>query len=178
MIVVKGMFLVSFLKTCNTVNFKYVLGYKDADMRVFYSNNTSSNSKSTAGDPRDTSLILTRNGVNEEANDTKNKDSIFISICSVDSLKLAYYQIRSKLNMLTFNNSKVILNNISEEWFIRTSQLLLTHKYGLGIKKRIQILKVGAFQETRFINVSNPKNKIIERSILNCLESLMEGSYN
>jgi hypothetical protein len=37
---------------------------------------------------------------------------------------------------------------------------------------------VGASQETRSISISNPRNKIIERSILNHLEPLMEGSYS
>lgn len=177
-IVARCMFSVSFRRTSNIASFRYALSYKDADIRVFYSTNTSSNSKSTAGDQRDTSLILTRNEVNVEANDTKNKYSIFISICSVDSLKSAYYQIKSKPGMLTPNDSKVTLNNISEEWFTRTSELLLTHKYDFGIKKRIQIPKVGASQETRPISISNPRNKIIERSILNNLEPLMEGSYS
>jgi hypothetical protein len=95
-IVANCMFAVSFRRTYNTASFRYALGYKDANMHVLYSIYTSSNSKSTAGDQRDTSLILTRNKVNVEANDMKNKDSIFISICSVDSLKSAYYQIKSK----------------------------------------------------------------------------------
>jgi hypothetical protein len=84
-------------------------------MRVFYSTSTSSNFKSTAGDQQNTSLILTRNEVNVEANKTKSKDSIFISICSINSLKSAYYQIRSELGTLTRADSKVTLNNISEE---------------------------------------------------------------
>ena len=96
-------------------SFRYALSCKDVDMRVFYSTSTSSNFKSTAGDQQNTSLILTRNKVNVEANETKSKDSIFISICSINSLKSAYYQIRSKLGTLIPADSKVPLHNIGEE---------------------------------------------------------------
>jgi retron-type reverse transcriptase len=37
---------------------------------------------------------------------------------------------------------------------------------------------VGASRETRPIFISNPRNKVIEQSILNHLEPLMEGSYS
>jgi hypothetical protein len=115
LIAARCMFLDSFQRTCNIASFRYALGYKDVGMRVFYSIDMSSNSKSIAGDQQDTSLILTRNEVNVEANEMKNKDSIFISICNVNSLKLAYYQIRSKLGTLIPGDPKVTLNNISEE---------------------------------------------------------------
>jgi hypothetical protein len=106
-----------------------------------------------------------------------NKDSIFISVCSVDSLKSAYFQLKSNPEMLTPGNSKETLQNIREDWFTRTSKLLLTHKYDFGIKKRIHILKAGQLVETRSISIINPRVRIIERSILNHLEFLMEGSY-
>jgi hypothetical protein len=104
-------------------------------MRVYYSTDTRSNSKSTSGDQRNGSLVPIGNEPNGEAN-KKNKDSIFISVCSVDSLKSAYSQIKSNPGMLTPGNAKETLQNISEEWFTRTSKLLLTHKYDFGTKKR------------------------------------------
>jgi hypothetical protein len=155
--------------------FGYALRKKDANMHANYSTDTRSN-LSTSGDQRDTSIVPTGLEVNGEAN-KKNKDSTFFSICSVDSLKSAYYQIKSNPGMLTPGDSKVTLNSICEEWFTRTSKLLLTHKYDFGIRKRIQIPKPGQTEETRPISISNPRNKIIERSILNHLEPLIEGVY-
>lgn len=156
--------------------FGYALRKKDANIRANYSTDTRSN-LSTSGDQRDTSIVPTGLEVNGEAN-KKNKDSIFISICSVDSLKSAYYQIKSNPGMLTPGDSKVTLDSICEEWFTRTSKLLLTHKYNFGIRKRIQIPKPGQTEETRPISISNPRNKIIEISIINHLEPLLEGVYH
>ena len=167
---------VSFRRSDTITSLGYTLCKKDADMRVYYSTDTRSNSKSTSGDQRNGSLVPIGNESNGEAN-KKNKDSIFIFVCSVDSLKSAYSQIKSNPGMLTPGNAKETLQNISEEWFTRTSKLLLTHKYDFGIKKRIHIPKPGQSEETRPISISNPRNKIIERSILNYLEPLMEGAY-
>jgi len=117
---------------------------KDGDMRLYYSTETRSNSKSTSGDQRNGSFIPTGNESNGEANKKKNKDSIFIFVCSVDSLKSAYDQIKSNPGMLTPGYSKETLQNISEEWFTRTSELLLTHRYDFGIKKKNSNSKIGS----------------------------------
>jgi hypothetical protein len=72
----------------------------------------------------------------------KNKDSIFIFVCSVDNLKPAYSQIKSNPGMSTPRvTAKKTLQNISEELFTRTSKLLLTHQYNFGVKKRIHVPK-------------------------------------
>lgn len=113
-------------------------------MRLYYSTETRSNSKSTSGDQRNGSFIPTGNESNGEANKKKNKDSIFTFVCSVDSLKSAYDQIKSNPGMLTPGYSKETLQNISEEWFTRTSELLLTHRYDFGIKKKNSNSKIGS----------------------------------
>lgn len=150
--------------------FWYALDKKDANMRSNYSTGTRSH-LSISGDQRDTSKIPIGFEVNGEA----NKDSIFISICKVDSLKSAYYQIKSNPGMLTSGDSRITLDNI--RWFTKTSKFLLTHKYEFGIRKRIQILELDQAKETRPISILNPRNRIIERSILNHLEPWLEGVY-
>lgn len=119
-------FMTAFWSSDVTTGFRQILCYKNNDIRVFYSTDTSSNLKNTARDQQNFSLFLTRN----KTNDTKNNNSIFNSICSINSLKSAYYQIKS---------NKLRLDNITEDWFSLTSKLhRCTAKKKRFIKKFIK----------------------------------------
>jgi len=112
----------------------YTLDHADANRRASYSTHTSCTipqasppalaggkgnlcdlGKPTTGDLRDTISTPTGNMDNVGANHTKNKDSIFQAICSVESLKIAYDQIKSKPGMMTPGTSKESLHNISNK---------------------------------------------------------------
>jgi len=64
---------VSFRRSDTITSLGYTLCKKDAGMRVHYSTDTRSNSKSTSGDQRNGSLVPIGNEPNGEAN-KKNKD--------------------------------------------------------------------------------------------------------
>ena len=106
----------------------YITIYRDnlcflnVDQCGFYSTNTSSNliniiyfKKNVARELQNTSLIQTRNEIYVGARDTKNTDSFFILICAANSLKLAFYQIKSNLKMLFSAASKTTLYYINEK---------------------------------------------------------------
>lgn len=181
-IVTRQMLSVPQTRSSRKAGVRSTLSRLDVSMRAFYSTDTNNTSLTTVpfverieGDLRNTLYIPTENRVNDGAINTKNKDFIFVSICSAESLKSAYYQNKSNPKMITLGTSEKTLQNISELWFSRTSQLLLKHKYDFGIKKRIYVPKQNS-AETRPLTITNPRNKIIEKSILNHLEPLMEGS--
>jgi hypothetical protein len=155
----------------------------NANECAFYSTNTSSNSvdavyiqKNTARDLQNISLIRTKNEINAGANYTKSKDSFFILICNANNLKLAFYQLKSNLKMCFSATSKSTLYNINEKWFSKTSQLLLEHKYEFNIKEKIPILKKKKMKKTKFLTLTDFKNKIIEKAVLNYIEPILEGT--
>lgn len=125
-IVTSSLFTVSLLRANNITSSKYILCNKNASVPVYYNTNVSNsfkNCETIARDSQHTLLIPIINKVNGKTKNLKNKNFIFISICNIHSLKLAYYQLRSNLRILLFNNSKIALNNVNEKWFIRTSKL-------------------------------------------------------
>ena len=101
------------------------------------------------------------------------KKNIFKKICKVDSLLAAYEQIKFNPGMIT-GTSRVTLKNISKSWFVDTSERLMQHNYDFGIRKRVEFSKF-KFNEKRSLIEFNPRNAIIELSILNHLEPLLEG---
>lgn len=102
------------------------------------------------------------------------KENIFKKICKVDSLLAAYEQIKFNLGIMTIGTSRATLKNISRSWFIDTSERLIQHNYNFGIRKRVEFSKF-KFNEKRSLIVYNPRNMIIELSILNHVEPLLEG---
>ena len=63
-----------------------------------------------------------------------------------------------------------------KKWFLKTSKLLLKHKYDFGLKKKILISKNKKTKKTKFLTIINLNNKIIEKAILNCIEPILEGN--
>jgi len=120
------------LKSFSITIYKYYFYILNAIKREFHGTNTNSYSinmiyiqKDTGGDLQYTSLIRTKNEINVGVNEIKNKDSFFFLICDPNSLKLAFYQIKSNLKILFFTTSKTTLSYINEKWFSKTNKLLL-----------------------------------------------------
>lgn len=120
--IVRGKAKYKKLKPVYFIIYRYSLRNLNDDQCAFYSTNTCSNSidiiniqKKTARDLQNGSLIQTKNEINLEVNNTKNKDFFFILICSTNSLKLAFYQIRSNLKILFSVTSKTIFNILNEK---------------------------------------------------------------
>lgn len=102
------------------------------------------------------------------------KSFIFKEICKVDSLLAAYEQIKFNLRMLLSGTFKTTLKNISKRWFIDTSERLIHHDYDFGVSKKVEFSKFNSYEKKSLI-VFNPRNTIIELSILTHLEPLLEG---
>jgi len=171
------------LKSIYITIYRYSSCNLNANECAFYSTSTSSNfinaiyiQTDTARDLKNTSLIQTKNEINAGANNRKNKDSFFMLICNIHNLKLAFYQIKSNLTMLSFARSKAILYNINEKWFSITSELLLKHKYEFNLKKKILVLKKEKTKKTTSLSITDLKNKIIEKAIFNYIEPILEST--
>lgn len=173
----------------SSVSFRYARGAQDAYICAFYCTSTSNTEAvlltkdqkhdnkqliQVAGDLRNSELHSTEQSENVGATSKNLTDHIFMEICKVDNLMVAYEQIKSNPGMMTKGTSGITLNNINKKWFVETSERLLQHRYDFGIRKSIEIPKPGSSQN-RPLTITNPRNKIIERSILNQIEPLLEG---
>lgn len=106
-----------------------------------------------------------------------NTKSFFKRAVSVIKLKEAWLQIENNLNMLVKKSGHKIINNISNSWFENTSQTLTNDTLKYLAAGKINIYELASKTGAKFLNITNPKIKIIERALLNHLEVIFEGAY-
>jgi retron-type reverse transcriptase len=143
--------------------------------------------KSVAGETRKNFSTLLGEKKNESASNYKsmekietnwftNDEKLFEKAVSVDSLKRAWFALKSKPGMSTKGTDNVTLSGISDAWFIKTSMKLLEGSYQYPNKKRVLIDKPGGGK--RPLTIANPRIKVIERALLNALEPQFEGYFS
>jgi retron-type reverse transcriptase len=111
-----------------------------------------------------------------ETNWFTNDEKLFERAVSVDSLKRAWFALKSKPGMSTKGTDNVTLSGISDAWFIKTSMKLLEGSYQYPNKKRVLIDKPDGGK--RPLTIANPRIKVIERALLNALEPQFEGYFS
>lgn len=110
----------------------------------------------------------------EKMNKTEiNKSSLYKSAFSVSNLLVSYGQIKS--NNSISNERKKALKGINLKWFRVSSNKLLRNLLIYSKKRHISILKKS--KTTNISLVTFLQSKIIEKSIVNALESVFEGQY-
>lgn len=95
---------------------------------------------------------------------------------STESLLAAYYQIKSKPGNLITGRNPEMLKNINLRWFETTSIKLLNSSFIYPKVRHVYIPKRDTHKK-RFLILTSPRIKIIEKSILNALEPLFEGKF-
>ena len=104
--------------------------------------------------------------INNKKKKTSNtKVSLFEKAISVENLKAAWVQLKSNPGMLTQGSTNTTLNNITEDWFFKSSQLLMKGEYVYPNKKRP-------------LTINDPRTKIIEKALLNVIEPYFEGVWH
>jgi len=103
----------------------------------------------------------------------KNDKKLFERAVSVESLKRAWYMLKSKPGMLTKGIDLVTLDKISDQWFVSVNKKLLEGSFKYPDRRRVLIEKSSGGK--RSLTMANPRIKVIERALLNALEPLFEG---
>jgi hypothetical protein len=131
------------------------------------------------------STLLSK-GKNESASNNKNisqleidwflnDEKLYERAVSVNSLKKAWFALRSIPGMSTRGTDDVTLNGINDSWFHNTSVKLLEGSFKYPNKKRVLIDQSDGSKRS-FI-IANPKVKIIEKALLSALEPQFEGHF-
>lgn len=106
-----------------------------------------------------------------------NKLIVYKVAFSMDSLLVAYGQIKSKLVNLTADQRKETLQGVSLKWFRTSSNKLLKGLFVYPKMRHVFIPKKPGSTDSRFLTLTSPRIKIIERSILNAVEPAFEGRF-
>jgi hypothetical protein len=107
-----------------------------------------------------------------------NRSFLYKTAFSLDSLLVAYDQIKSKPGNLTPGDRKETLKGINLNWFKSASNKLLKSLFVYPRMRRVFIYKKAGLADTRFLTLTSPRIKVIERSILNALEPVFEGKFH
>lgn len=110
---------------------------------------------------------------NIETNWFVNDSRFFEKALSTDSLKRAWFALKSKQGVSIEGASKITLSSISEAWFYKSSKKLINGSFQYPNRKKLLIDKQnsGSIQLT----VVDSEIKVIERALLNALEPFWEG---
>jgi hypothetical protein len=103
--------------------------------------------------------------------------NIFSFIVNTDNLVSAWLEIKSNLNILTFESDfrRNILKNLPIHSFSRVSQSILNGSYFYKRARRVKISKVKSGH--RFLTIFNFLDKIIQKAFHRVIEIVFEGFY-
>lgn len=178
---------------CGPLGFRYIPRTVNANIRAIFNTTTSrtpniavaeEESEATAvidmvpaGETRKTTDTQEVPVDNASANGIIHS-GLFERAVSPKSLKAAWVQLKSQPGMLTpgVTKGEGREHGISEDWFLKTSELLKSGQYKYP-HRRIQQIPQPGKTETRPITISHPRTKIIERALLNALEPYFEGLW-
>ena len=102
----------------------------------------------------------------------------FENLVSPESLRSAWVQLKSNPGMLTRGATSETINLIEDSLFEQMSKKLIQGNYKYPSKRRVRIPKPVSKEGTRPILIANSRVKIIEKAILNGIESFFEGSWS
>lgn len=100
-------------------------------------------------------------------NFTVNAKGFFKQAVSSNRLRKAWCQLK---NSYTFATPDLL-------WFEKKSQMLVNGTFDYQIIKKIKLTELKKDSAEKSLNIVNPKVKIIEKALLNCLEIIFEGAY-
>jgi retron-type reverse transcriptase len=106
-----------------------------------------------------------------------NKSTLYKVAFSINSLLIAYDQIKFRPRNMISGQNKETLKNINLKWFRTTSNKLLKGLFVYPKMRQISIPKNLESTDTRSLTLTSPRIKIIERSILNVVEPMFEGKF-
>lgn len=92
-------------------------------------------------------------------------------------LIFAYESIKSKPGNCTRGSVNKTLDGIDLKWFSRTSKELKAGKFSFKPARRIYVPKSGNKKCKRPLNISNPKEKIVQQAIFIVLNAIFEPSF-
>jgi hypothetical protein len=95
---------------------------------------------------------------------------------SSQKLLIAYYEIKLKFKILFLDNGSLTFSGINKNWFEKTSLKLINGSFQCFKKRRIYVSKLGS-KEMRLLNLTSPRIRIIEKSILNVIQPFFEGEF-
>ena len=193
--------IVSRLNTalCRVQTFKHTVsdGFKDQRVRIKAGNKpgilhmrTSHSYFPVAGETRKYFSTLSSESENESAslssstNDKehgvdltwfRNDEKLFERAVSVESLKRAWFMLKSNQSMMTVGISQETLSNISNQWFEATSKKLLDGSFKYSNRRRVLFDRSDSGEKPLII--ANPRIKVIERALLNAVEPIFEGLH-
>jgi retron-type reverse transcriptase len=104
-----------------------------------------------------------------------NNNKLFDRAVSIDSLKRAWFKLKSKPGMSIRGSNEETLSGISESWFRTTSQKLSEGSFKYPNRRRVFIDKPDGSK--RPLTIANPRVKIIERAFLDAIEPHFEGCH-
>ena len=161
----------------NTGNTHGILCMCTSHRRTFKSvaGETRKNFSTLLGENKNGSASNYKNMKKIETNWFINDEKLFERAVSVDSLKRAWFTLKSKPGMSTKGTDNVTLSGISEAWFIKTSIKLLEGSFKYPSRRRVLIDKPDGGK--RPLTIANPRIKVIERALLNALEPQFEGYF-
>merc|ERR1711957_618717 len=105
-----------------------------------------------------------------------NDEKFFERAVSADSLKRAWFALRSKSNMPTKKLNSTFPNGINDAWFVKTNKKLLEGSFQYPIRKKVFIDKEN--NEKTLLTSVNLKIKVIEKALFNALEPQFEGYFS
>jgi retron-type reverse transcriptase len=193
--------IVSQLNTvlCGVQTFKHTVpdGFRDQRVRIkagntpgilhmrtshsyfFVAGETRKYFSTSSGESENGSALLS-NGTNDkehkvDLNWFRNDEKLFERAVSVDSLKRAWFMLKSNQGMMTVGSSRETLSGISNHWFEATSKKLLDGSFKFPNRRRVLIDKPDGGE--RPLTIANPRIKVIERALLNAVEPIFEGLH-
>lgn len=153
---------------CMCTSYRCTLQSVAGETRKFFS--------TSLGEIRNKSASNYKNMKYVKKNWFKNDEKFFERAVSADSLKRAWFALRSKSNMPTKKLNSIFLNGINDAWFVKTNKKLLEGSFQYPIRKKVFIDKEN--NEKTLLTSVNLKIKVIEKALFNALEPQFEGYFS
>lgn len=109
--------------------------------------------------------------------DSNNKcTNAFKLITSVECLRAAYIDLKSKPGMMVKGIDEITLDGINEEWFEKTSRELIREQYQFKPVRRVHIPKANG--KMRPLGIGSPRDRIIQQAMKIVMESVLEPPFS
>lgn len=145
-------------------------------MHMFLTRKTRKNFSTFIGEKKNESVSNYTIIKNIEMDEFTNDNNLFEKAVSVDSLKRAWFTLKSKPGMSIKGADNVTLSDINDAWFIKSSMKLLQGSFKYPNRKKLSIDKPNCGKKP--LTITDFRVKIIERALLNVLEPHFEGYFS
>jgi len=102
---------------------------------------------------------------------------VFDIITSKEILTLAYGAIKSNSGIMTVGSDGQTLDGISMDFIIKLSKKLRSGEFKFSPSREVLIPKLGKYNELRPLNIANPREKIVQKSVQIVLEAILDGFF-